>query len=106
KENVASIILRILATGRVISADCWQLQEIGVPLSDSFMKLVPPGMVTGKELLYELTQLGYNSEKAMEPPVKEDGDVQPPPLPVIENKLEIYPNAVLIDGKQVRVRKD
>lgn len=106
KENVASIILRILATGRVISADCWQLQEIGVPLSDSFMKLVPPGMVTGKELLYELTQLGYNSEKAMEPPVKEDGDEQLPLLPVIENKLEIYPNAVLIDGKQVRVRKD
>lgn len=106
KEDVASIILRPLASGKVKLADCYKLQEIGIPLSENFMKLVPPGEATNKALLHELTQLGYNSEKAMEPPVKEDGDEQRPLLPVIENKLEIYPNVVLIDGKQVRVRKD
>ena len=106
KEDVASIILRPLATGKVILADCYQLQEIGVALSESFMKLVPISKATSKALLHELTRLGHNSEKAMEPPVKEDGDEQLPLLPVVENKLEIYPNAVLIDGKQVRVRKD
>ena len=64
KEDVASIILRPLATGKVMLADCYKLQEIGVPLSESFMKLVPPGEATSKALLHELTRLGYNSEKA------------------------------------------
>lgn len=207
KDDVASIILRPLASDKVILADCYQLQEIGVAVSESFMKLVPLGKATSKALLHELTRLGHNSEKAKkdytaavdyrmkilvgeadgsapdkskekamkpsdiqtaayinkharlsdiyedktgkewrltavpdkeyelghevtvwenpmldrinelpaegepysfvrnEPPVKEDGDEQPPILPVIENKLEIYPNAVLIDGKRVPVRK-
>ena len=64
KEDVASIILRPLATGKVMLADCHKLQEIGVPLSESFMKLVPPSEATSKALLHELTRLGYNSEKA------------------------------------------
>ena len=98
KEDVASIILRPLATGKVMLADCYKLQEIGVPLSESFMKLVPLSKATSKALLHELIRLGHNSEKPMEPPVKEDGDEQPPLLPVIEIKLEIYPNAVHIDG--------
>lgn len=235
KEDVASIILRPLASGKVMLADCYKLQEIGVPLSESFMKLVPPGEATSKALLHELTKLGYNTEKAKkdltaavdygiklvtgqaaddahrtverdgtlkrnrnadskihtvqdgsapdksqekamkpsdiqtaayinkyarlsdiyedktgkewrltavpdkeyelghevtvwenpmldrinelpaegepysfvrnEPPVKGDGDEQSPLLPVIDHKLEIYPNAVLIDGKRVPVRK-
>ena len=62
KDDVASIILRPLATGKVMLADCHSLQEIGVPLSESFMKLVPPGEATIKELLHELTRLGYNAK--------------------------------------------
>ena len=64
KEDVASIILRPLATGKVMLADCYKLQEIGVPLSESFMKLVPLSKATSKALLHELTRLGYNREKA------------------------------------------
>ena len=105
-DDVASIILRPLATGKVMLADCYKLQEIGVRSSNSFMTRVASGNAGIDALLHELTQLGYNSEKAMKQPAKEDEDEQPPLLPVIENKLEIYPNAVLIDGKQVRVRKD
>ena len=106
KDDVASIILRPLATGKVMLADCYKLQEIGVRSSNYFMTRVASENAGSNSLFHELTQLGYNREKAMKQPVKEDGDYQPPLLPVIENKLEIYPNAVLIDGKQVRVRKD
>lgn len=236
KDDVASIVLRPLASGKVNLSDCCKLQEIGVRLSNYFMTHVASENAGSNSLFHELTQMGYNSEKkkkdftaawdygiklvtgkkaddahrtvesdgtlkqnrntdfkihtaqndsapdksqeqAMkpsdiqtaayinkyarlsdiyedktgkewrltavsgqeyglghevtvwenpmldrinelpaegepysfvrnEPPVKEDGDEQPPLLPVIENKLEIYPNAVLIDGKQVRVRKD
>ena len=105
-DDVASIILRPLATGKVMLADCYKLQEIGVRSSNSFMTRVASESAGSNSLFHELTQLGYNSEKAMKQPVKEDEDEQPPLLPVIENKLEIYPNAVLIDGKRVRVRKD
>lgn len=106
KDDVASIVLRPLASGKVNLSDCYELLEIGVQSSNYFMTHVASGNAGIDALLHELTQLGYNREKAMKPPAKEDEDEQPPLLPVIENKLEIYPNAVLIDGKQVRVRKD
>lgn len=104
KDDVASIVLRPLASGKVNLSDCYELLEIGVQSSNYFMTHVASGNAGIDALLHELTQLGYNSEKAMKQPAKEDE--QTPLLPVIENKLEIYPNAVLIDGKQVRVRKD
>lgn len=106
KDDVASIVLRPLASGKVNLSDCYELLEIGVQSSNFFMTHVASGNAGIDALLHELTQLGYNSEKAMKQPAKEDEDEQTPLLPIIENKLEIYPNAVLIDGKQVRVRKD
>jgi hypothetical protein len=126
KEDVSSIILRPLASGKVILDDCYKLQEIGVSLSESFMKLVPPGEATSKALLHELTRLGHNSAKAKkdlaaawdygvklatgqmpdrETHTEETGNTTGEPTMPISNKLEIYPNAVLIDGKPVRVRK-
>ena len=57
KEDVASIILRPLSSGKVMLADCYKLQEIVVSLSESFMKLVPHGEATSKALLHELTRL-------------------------------------------------
>ena len=127
KEDVASIILRPLATGKVMLADCYKLQEIGVPLSESFMKLVPPGEATSKALLHELTNLGYNSEKAKkdltaawnygvnlvagqmpdrDPHAEETGNRTEEPTMPISNKIDIYPNAVFIDGKEMRVKKN
>ena len=126
KEDVASIILRPLATGKVMLADCYKLQEIGVSLSESFMKLVPPSKATSKALLHELTRLGYNREKkkkdltaawdygvklarprgsANKPHAEEAGNQTEEPTMPISNKLDIYPNAVLIDGKRVHVKK-
>ena len=64
KDDVASIILRPLSSGKVMLEDCYNLQEIGVVVSESFMKLVPTGKATSKSLFHELTRLGYNSEKA------------------------------------------
>ena len=126
KEDVASIILRPLSSGKVMLADCYKLQEIGVALSESFMKLVPPGEATSKALLHELTKLGYNSEKkkkdltaawdygiklarpgkpASKPHAEETSNQTEEPTMPISNKLDIYPNAVLIDGKRVHVKK-
>ena len=65
KDDVASIILRPLSSGKVMLEDCYKLQEIGVVVSESFMKLVPTGKATSKALFHELTRLGYNSEKEM-----------------------------------------
>lgn len=62
-RDVAAIILRPLASGKAVPSDCHKLQEIGVPLSDSFMKLAPFGEATDKALFHELTRLGYNNEK-------------------------------------------
>ena len=64
KEDVASIILRPLSSGGVMLEDCYKLHEIGVVVSESFMKLVPTGKATSKALFHELTRIGYNSEKA------------------------------------------
>ena len=64
EEDVASIILCPLSSGGVMLEDCYKLQEIGVVVSESFMKLVPTGKATSKALFHELTRLGYNSEKA------------------------------------------
>ena len=126
KEDVASIILRPLSSGKVMLADCYKLQEIGVSLSESFMKLVPPGEATSKALLHELTNLGYNSEKAKKdytaavdyrrkilmgeapdskPHAEETSNPAEEPTMPISNKLDIYSNAVFIDGKQVSVKK-
>ena len=125
KEDVASIILRPLATGKVMLADCYKLQEIGVPLSESFMKLVPLSKATSKALLHELTRLGHNSEKAKQnfytaldygmnlvkgevPDNKTNAEETTalPTLPIPAHKVEIYPNAVVVDGKPLKVRKD
>lgn len=63
KDDVASIILRPLATGKVMLDDCHSLLEIGIPLSKSFMSYARTGPAGSKALFHELTQLGYNSEK-------------------------------------------
>lgn len=65
-EKLSGIILRPLASGKVVPSDCHQLQEIGVTLSDSFMKLTPSGEATDKALFHELTRLGYNTEGGAE----------------------------------------
>lgn len=61
-KDVAPIIMRPLASGKVVPSDARKLQEIGVPLSESFMKLTPYGKATDKDLLHELTRLGYSAK--------------------------------------------
>jgi len=64
KDDVASIVLRPLASGKVNQVDCYKLLEVGVWLSHSFTAHVASGAVGSDELLHELTGLGYNTEKS------------------------------------------
>ena len=62
-DDVASTILLPLATEKVMLADCYKLQEIGVRLSNYFMTHVASENAGSNSLFHELTQMGYNSEK-------------------------------------------
>lgn len=112
KKDVEHIILRPLASGEVVLEDCYKLQEIGVPLSGWFMKLVPRGAATKDKLLHELTQLGYNSEKAKKDftaafdyGVKLLSGDSSEEAPESEH-IEIYSNAVVIDGTLMSIRPE